>query len=67
MKNYDDWKLDTPDNHLKPSGKECEECGYEIHIGEEYKQTNRGSFHYDCFDDFIEGLLEVRRKVAGDE
>ena len=42
MRGYDDWKLDTPDNHLVEIAEECPGCGFPI-----YEQESH-VFHTDC-------------------
>jgi hypothetical protein len=69
MKGYDDWKLDTPDNHLKVYCH-CDYCGNEIYEDDEYIEINDGSkFHYngDCYDDYARDLLDPIIKVAGED
>lgn len=45
---YDDWKLDTPDNHLEVIG-ECAYCGRDIYKGEPNVSFSEGNFHTDCW------------------
>lgn len=63
---YDNWKLDTPDNHLKLFCH-CEVCGKEIYIGEEYLEIGNDNIHEDCFDEYAKDTLEPKRKIAGSE
>jgi hypothetical protein len=47
IRGYDDWKLDTPDNHLKRVGL-CECCGYEVYEGEDYDTDGLTYYHFEC-------------------
>ncbi|MEC0276917.1 hypothetical protein [Peribacillus frigoritolerans] len=67
MNNYDDWKLDTPDNHVKQIYT-CEQCVGAINLGDSFISTkDHYVVHDDCFDDFAWKHLGAKYKVAGDE
>lgn len=69
MNNYDKWKLDTPDNHLKTFCN-CDYCGQDIYIGEEYIEFNNGDrvhIESNCFEEYINEELNPKVKVAGED
>lgn len=58
IKGYDNWKLSNPrDREVVVA--ECEHCGGEIYLSEEYKRTNHGKVHEDCFEDFAVDVLKA--------
>lgn len=57
IRGYDDWKLDTPDNHVKVMG-ECPVCECDIYHGEDAVARNFQYYHEDCFYQFEEALEE---------
>jgi predicted nucleic acid-binding Zn ribbon protein len=66
VKGYDDWKTDTPDNHLEVH-THCRECRTPIHIGEEFISSDAGDFcNFDstCFENFCKDYLTVRILVG---
>jgi hypothetical protein len=68
MRDYDNWKLHTPDNDLKVFCH-CEHCGNEIYEDEEYIEVSNGDkLHYDgdCYHDYARELLDPTIKVAGE-
>jgi hypothetical protein len=61
IKNYDDWKLDTPDNHLKVKGICCH-CDQELYGGEEAFRVEDGLLHEDCFEEYAKEVLIISRE-----
>lgn len=61
---YDDWKLDTPDNHVK-TVCECDYCGKDIYEGEEYIEVycRNDCVHEECFEDYAFDTLHATRKI----
>jgi len=45
---YDEWKLDTPDNHVKSVGK-CSYCGLPVYDVEKKLVLLEGTYHMDCW------------------
>jgi hypothetical protein len=48
MRDYDSWKLDTPDNHVVELS-ECEHCGSMVYKGEDFFDFSEGLFHVECW------------------
>ncbi|MEH7116953.1 hypothetical protein V7128_05930 [Neobacillus vireti] len=48
--NYDTWKLDTPDNHLKFRAY-CQFCSLEVWMGEPYVEDGFDTFHEECWEE----------------
>lgn len=49
MNNYDDWKLDTPDNHVQVIGR-CPHCDLDVYRQEfSFNVIDEGIFHEECF------------------
>lgn len=62
-KGYDDWKLSSgQDDEVVVCI--CEHCDNEIYEGEEIYETNEGTVHEECFEEFAEGCLDAHRTVA---
>lgn len=54
---YDEWKTNTPWNDSKVAF-ECDHCGQDIYVGDEYVDTTQGDkIHGDCFDEFARMFL----------
>jgi len=62
---YDKWKLDTPDNHLKTFCY-CKVCDGEIYEGEEYLKVEGDNIHEDCFDEYAKNMLNPIIRIAGE-
>jgi hypothetical protein len=62
IRNYDDWKLDTPDNYLNPV-LNCCHCGNELYEGEEILVVADGGLHEDCLDDYVREVVIISREV----
>lgn len=63
---YDDWKLDTPDNHLKHCAT-CVHCNDSIYVGEDYILTTLDEVvHFECFDQYALSKLIITVGVAGE-
>lgn len=62
---YDRWKLDTPDNHLKIFCH-CKHCGGEIYVGDEYLEVEGNNIHEDCFDEYARNALDPIIRIAGE-
>jgi hypothetical protein len=56
IKGYDDWKLDTPDNHVVEIG-ECCYCEYVIYEGEDHVDFTEGLFHSECWWEFEDNRI----------
>lgn len=54
INNYDDWKLDTPQNKEKVFAY-CEACGREIYYGENYMWARSLYIHEDCIESKVAG------------
>jgi len=65
IKDYDKWKLHTPDNDLVVFCH-CDSCGGEIYEGEEYLEIDGDNIHEDCFDEYSKEALSPVRRVAGE-
>jgi hypothetical protein len=65
MRDYDDWKLDTPDNHVEVHCV-CDHCGQFIYKGELYKYIPMYSdrVHEDCLSDYLLDRIDVEDEVA---
>jgi hypothetical protein len=48
FRKYDDWKLDTPDNHVNEIGK-CKQCELVVYKEQDHIRLSEGLFHNDCF------------------
>lgn len=57
--NYDKWKTDTPDNHLKRVTS-CEQCNEDLYEGDFVLKVEDGFLHADCFDEYAEERLVER-------
>jgi hypothetical protein len=66
-RDYDDWKLDTPDNHEKIFCN-CDQCGEPIYIGEDYIEisTVDENVHSegDCFEEYVNSYFRPKHKEA---
>jgi hypothetical protein len=63
MRDYDDWKLDTPDNRLYKY-IECEYCESLINQGDEYYKTDLGGFcDGTCFSEHCKETFGGRYEV----
>jgi hypothetical protein len=67
VSNYDNWKLDTPDNHEKVFCY-CDECNEPIYVGEDYIKLgyDGAKLHTEgeCFEYYVERLVEPEVKEA---
>jgi hypothetical protein len=66
IKDYDDWKLHTPNDKEVVVGR-CACCYGEIYKGQEYLEVDGESVHEECFDEYAKDVLEPIRRVAGGE
>lgn len=67
LRRYDEWKLDTPDNHLKPITY-CVHCEQEIYSGEYVYKVEDGHVHEDCFSDYSrEVLIEAEIHISEED
>lgn len=60
---YDEWKLNPPDPEVV---KECEECGTDIHKGEEYFDVDGTTLctEKECFTTYALKVLDYAEKTA---
>jgi hypothetical protein len=61
LNNYDNWKLDTPDNHLKPVAHCCH-CWNELYEGEDAFRVEDGLLHEDCFEEYARDVLIISKE-----
>jgi hypothetical protein len=67
VSNYDDWKLDTPDNHEKVFCY-CDECNDPIYVGDDYIKLGYDGAclcsETDCFEQYVLKIVEPEYKEA---
>jgi hypothetical protein len=67
MRDYDDWKLTNPDDHLVDTGT-CIWCKDDIYYGDSIYETLHGNVHSNpCFEELAADVLDAKRITAGDE
>jgi hypothetical protein len=60
---YDRWKLSCGHEDEVIVGR-CEHCDGEIYEGEEVYETNEGTVHEECFNDFAIECLDAHQTYA---
>jgi hypothetical protein len=57
--NYDNWKLSNGQEDEKVFS-DCEECGREIYVGDDYYSIMQDNVHEECLEDYAKGIADKK-------